>query len=92
MFCIALYTRDLSILEQNDSRTGLTQRSGSQARLGPDQAQADTAGSAPLSPFLEPLRPLLQPSAADNILLALEAVPAEGLPEPPLGPDLSLQG
>lgn len=89
MFCITLYTRDISILEQSDHGAGLTQRSGSPARLGPHQAQADTAGSTPLPPLVGAWGLLLQsqPSAADNILLAPGTALAEGLPEPPLSPD-----
>lgn len=52
VFCITLYTRDISILEQNNSGAGLTQRSGSQARLDPPQAPADSAGSTSLAPLL----------------------------------------
>lgn len=51
MVCITLYTKSISVLEQNDSGAGLTQGSGSQARPGPQQAQAHTTGSAPLSPL-----------------------------------------
>ena len=51
MVCITLYTKSISILEQNDSEAGPTQGSGSQVRPGPQQAQAHIAGSAALSPL-----------------------------------------
>lgn len=34
MFCVTLYTRDISILEQSDHRAGLTKRSGAEAGRG----------------------------------------------------------
>ena len=87
MVCITLYTKSISILEQNDTGAGLTQGSGSQARPGSDPHNWLCSPLASNRSVWGSSFNLSPPSTADSILLVPRAVPAERLPEAPLGPD-----
>ena len=95
MVCLTLYAKNSSILERND-------RDRPYPGVSISGEARPSAGSGPPSWLCSPLASnrslwgssfnLSPPSTADNILLVPGAVPAERLPEAPLGPDPSPQG